>query len=68
MSMDKFGVAQPDLISGLRNEEARLMGEVAKFMSSSVKTASDQAKLNDLESRLSQVRMTITEHDLVGKK
>lgn len=66
--MEKYGVAQPDLIAGLRNEEARLMSQAAKFMSGGIKTASDASSLNALENRLAQVRAEITEHDLSRQK
>ena len=62
--MEKFGVAQNDLIDGLRMEEHELMMEINKFMCSGEKSSSEYRELSQLEGRLNNVRNKITETDL----
>lgn len=62
--MEKFGIADDDLISGLRDEEHNLMVEVGRHMSIQEKSASENMEYQRLQSRLQQVRDKITEHDL----
>lgn len=62
--MEKFGVMEDDLISGLRDEEHNLMLEMMKHMNGMEKTAEDNARQRQVESRLSQVRCKISDHDL----
>jgi len=62
--MEKFGVADDDLISGLRDEEHQLMLNVMDHMNGGEKTAAEESEYKRYESRLQQVRQKITEHDL----
>jgi septation ring formation regulator EzrA len=61
--MDKFGVDESELLSGLRNEESELMTKVAAYMMIHEKTASEATEYSKLENRLQQVRDKITELD-----
>jgi len=65
--MEKYGVADDDLISGLRDEEHQLMLKVLHHMHGGEKTASEEDDYRGAESRLQQVRQRITEHDLKKK-
>jgi len=62
--MEKVGVAKEDLIQGLRDEEGKLMAKIAAYMSNPMKTAAEDEKYEELQSRLQLVREKITEHDL----
>jgi len=62
--MEKYGVQEDDLISGLREEEHILMGEMAEYMIGGEKTATEESAFRRHQSRLQNVRDKITEHDL----
>ena len=62
--MEKFGVQEDDLISGLRDEEHDLMLIVSKHMSSGEKTAAEERDFQRTQNRLQNVRDKITDHDM----
>lgn len=62
--MEKYGIQDVDLISGLRDEEHRLMLEVSGYMHTGEKTATEEHAFQQAQSRLQAVRAKITEHDL----
>jgi len=63
--MEKLGVERGHLITGLRQEEARLMQRMQEVVSQpGEKTAEDHEKL---ETELQDVRQRITEFDLQGE-
>lgn len=62
--MEKYGVQEDDLISGLRDEEHQLMVEITSYMTGGEKTATEEATFRRRQSRLQIVRDKITEHDL----
>lgn len=62
--MEKYAVADDDLIQGLRNEEHTLMLQIMNHMSSPEKTASEERDFQSVQSRLHAVRAKISDHDL----
>ena len=62
--MEKYGVADEDMITGLRDEEHSLMLRMSQHMLMQEKTAADTNDLHMTESRLQAIRAKITEHDL----
>lgn len=62
--MEKYGVQDDDMISGLRDEEHQLMVKMAGFMQGIEKTAEELTEERRTETRLHQIRAKITEHDL----
>lgn len=62
--MEKYGVADDDMIRGLRDEEHNLMLRMSQHMLMQEKNASDTNDLHMTESRLQDIRAKITEHDL----
>jgi hypothetical protein len=62
--MEKYGVQDDDMITGLRNEEHDLMARMAEHMANMDKTASEEADMRQVQSRLTAVRDRITAHDL----
>lgn len=66
--MEKYGVQEDHLISGLRDEEHNLMLKVSSYMSSGEKNAAEEREQLQIQTRLQAVRDRITEHDLKKMK
>lgn len=62
--MEKYGVQEDDMISGLRNEEHELMSKMSGYMANMDKTASEESDMQRTQSRLVAIRDRITAHDL----
>lgn len=62
--MEKYSQDNQTLRENLINEEAQLMQQVQRFLSTSEKTASEEAQNQQIHNRLQQVRSKITELDL----
>lgn len=65
--MEKYGIAEEDLIQNLRDEEGRLMAKMASYMSSPIKTAEEEQSYSEIQSRLQHIRQKITDYDLKKK-
>ena len=62
--MEKYGIAEDDMITGLRDEEHNLMLQMGQYMGKMEKSAYERSEMQQIESRLHSIRAKITEHDL----